>query len=285
MSTYTILTSSDNSSNFQNLTIQPLNIDYSLSIPIAGRGSKNYGHIEQQVYVNLLQNFAGVTTPPGAPAGTNSPNSTSPGSETWIDGQLWFDTSVTGYKTLRVYNASTTTWSAVNGVNAGITAPTTPNLGDLWFNETEDQLCIWNGTIWKETSTPIHALIAPTTPVLGQLWYDAANNLLRYWNGSNWIVANGAAGSTAPTNIQAGQTWYDETTGILKVSDGSGNWVPVSNLTVNVGAPTGNYLGQLWFDITTSTLMVWNGTTWIPAVPSVSSTTSQTNWAPGIVFG
>ncbi|GAB4032393.1 MAG: hypothetical protein Fur0012_10920 [Elusimicrobiota bacterium] len=52
----------------------------------------------------------------------------------------------------------------------------------------------------------------PTTPALGDLWYDSAANMLKYWNGSIWLGGGGTEVDPFSIHIQetlqAGATFY-----------------------------------------------------------------------------
>jgi Collagen triple helix repeat (20 copies) len=47
---------------------------------------------------------------------------------------------------------------------------------------------------------------APSTPVVGELWYDTVNNLLKNWNGTAWVTAAPGPQGPAGTNGTNGAT-------------------------------------------------------------------------------
>ena len=57
-----------------------------------------------------------------------------------IKGQLWFNTDSN-----KMMVQGTTEFGAIDNVTAGITAPTTPTVGDLWFDTAVPQLKIYDG--------------------------------------------------------------------------------------------------------------------------------------------
>lgn len=88
------------------------------SIKFTGKGAANYGKVEQENLMWLLENFANGTEPANPTVGQN-----------------WYDT------TSKVFKVCTSTtpvaWKAIGGIaftDVGEPAPTTPDIGDLWFS-------------------------------------------------------------------------------------------------------------------------------------------------------
>jgi microcystin-dependent protein len=71
---------------------------------------------------------------------------------------------------------------------------------------------------------------APTNPVQGQLWYDNSNNILKVFDGSgNWNAAGSvkkASAAPAVASSNAGDLWVDTTNSQLYLFSGS-NWLLV----------------------------------------------------------
>jgi microcystin-dependent protein len=74
---------------------------------------------------------------------------------------------------------------------------------------------------------------APANPVQGQIWYDNANNLLRVWNGTTWVEAGSikkagkstlSAGTPDIASSVAGDLWVDTDNSQLYLYSGS-NWL------------------------------------------------------------
>lgn len=103
------------------------------SIKFIGRNVINYGAIQNENFLYLLENFANNIAPNAAQAG-----------------QLWFDT---GVGKLKFYD--NTYWHSLTSTAYGTTA-TNQTVGDLWFNTTTQQLNI-------KTATSYVAIGATTT--------------------------------------------------------------------------------------------------------------------------
>jgi len=66
---------------------------------------------------------------------------------------------------------------------------------------------------------------APSTPLLGQLWWDSSAAVLKVYNTTGFkpiVSTTVAAFSSAPTNVITGDMWWDTTNVQLKVYNGSG---------------------------------------------------------------
>ena len=92
------------------------------SLRFTGKGASNYGKIQQENLMRLLENFAGPTEPPFATVG-----------------ETWFDTSVNTLKVCVSTAPSPVTWKSVGGTQiteVGDGPPTPATLGDTWFQKT-----------------------------------------------------------------------------------------------------------------------------------------------------
>jgi len=68
---------------------------------------------------------------------------------------------------------------------------------------------------------------APTTPLVGQLWWDNGNKVLKAWQGTAWKpIAVSQTSSTTPTNSQSGDLWFNATTGVLSGYNGT-TWIAI----------------------------------------------------------
>ena len=72
------------------------------------------------------------------------------------------------------------------------TAPTTPLIGQLWWNSSTKVMSVWNGTVWKTISSATSSATAPTSNVQGDLWYDTTNQQLNVYSGSTFILVGPA---------------------------------------------------------------------------------------------
>lgn len=111
-------------------------IDTSLSL--VGKNYPNYGEKIASNFLHLLENFAGPI-PPQNP----------------IEGQLWYDTSDSTNKILRIMDGTSTSarWPAVNRIYQQSTDPknlTTASLknGDLWVDTQFNQIKIYSRGNW-----------------------------------------------------------------------------------------------------------------------------------------
>jgi hypothetical protein len=72
------------------------------------------------------------------------------------------------------------------------TAPSTPLVGQLWWNSANKIMSVWNGTVWKTISSATSSASAPTSNVQGDLWYDTVNQQLNVYSGTTWILVGPA---------------------------------------------------------------------------------------------
>jgi len=125
MNGYTI----DFSNRIENgsITIAPGTIDRTTtSLGLLGPNAPGYGSTIAENFLNLLENFS---------------NSTAPANP--IEGQLWYDTSNSSAKVLRILDEST--WQPVNGIYQQSDEPITAKLGDVWVNTITLQIKICSG--------------------------------------------------------------------------------------------------------------------------------------------
>lgn len=109
------------------ITIAPGTIDRTTtSLGLLGPNAPGYGSTVAQNFLNLLENFS---------------NSTAPANP--VEGQLWYDTSNSSAKILRILDEST--WQPVNGIYQQSNEPITAKLGDVWVNTVTLQIKICSG--------------------------------------------------------------------------------------------------------------------------------------------
>jgi hypothetical protein len=69
------------------------------------------------------------------------------------------------------------------------TAPSVPLQGQLWWDSTNKQLAVYQGTAWKVFSHAVPSATAPSAaPTAGDLWWDTINGQLRGYTGSAWTL-------------------------------------------------------------------------------------------------
>lgn len=150
-----------------------------------------------------------------------------------IKGFLWYDPS---NDTMYVrdggaWNSVSDTTSGVNSLTVGVSPPSNPTGGDLWWDSsilttndpTSDsggQLYIYyvdaNSAQWMPASpttsgsvasTAFYGTAQPAATLNGTLWYDTTTDELKVLSASGWVDANTAvagvasAGSTAPIKV------------------------------------------------------------------------------------
>ena len=76
-----------------------------------------------------------------------------------------------------------------------------PLEGQIWWDSTNLNLKVYNGSIWKVASGPTSSALAPASPIIGDLWWNTGTNQLNVWSGSAWIVVG--PNSVAGTGVQA----------------------------------------------------------------------------------
>ena len=96
------------------------------SITLIGKQVTNYGEIQNENFIHILENFSNETSPVYP-----------------LQGQLWWSKLT---NSLNVYNG--TAWKPVTGFTSSNTTPNTPAVGDQWWDTSNDQYKIYNGTSW-----------------------------------------------------------------------------------------------------------------------------------------
>lgn len=97
---------------------------------------------------------------------------------------------------LKVWNG--TSWDFVGSAYGAAfiyspDAPSTPGVGDLWFDTTNNVIRVWNGTAWQFIPATSYSASAPTDPTLGSLWVNSNSKELFIWTGSAWVSTGGGA--------------------------------------------------------------------------------------------
>jgi len=68
------------------------------------------------------------------------------------------------------------------------TAPGAPLQGQLWYDQTNNIIKVYNGTLFKSLSGAISSSTTPTSNVAGDLWFDTVNDQLKVYSGSAFVT-------------------------------------------------------------------------------------------------
>ena len=79
-------------------------------------------------------------------------------------------------------------------------APGAPLQGQLWYDQTNNIIKVYNGTIFKTLSGATAAASTPTSNVSGDLWFDTTNDQLKAYNGSSFITIGPASSAGQGTS-------------------------------------------------------------------------------------
>ena len=71
---------------------------------------------------------------------------------------------------------------------ASTSAPSNPLKGQLWYDNSENRLKIYDGISFKTAGSPTVSSTQPTNLVSGDLWIDNAENKLYFWDGSDLVL-------------------------------------------------------------------------------------------------
>jgi hypothetical protein len=87
-------------------------------------------------------------------------------------------------------------------------APNNKVQGQLWFDQTNKRLNVYDGTKFKPAGGPTNSTTAPTNAVLGDFWFDTTNLQLYVYNGSAFTlvgptsVAGSGVTNAIPETVQ-----------------------------------------------------------------------------------
>lgn len=118
----------DTYSGSRNFVVEDGTINSNLDIRLIGKNYAGYGEVQNENFLHLLENFAGETAPLKP-----------------IAGQLWYDSKS---KKIKYWDSSAVRWKGTGGteVSPADNPPAGSGIGDLWWDTTNQQLYIWNGT-------------------------------------------------------------------------------------------------------------------------------------------
>lgn len=86
---------------------------------------------------------------------------------------------------------------------ANTSAPSSPLLGQLWWDSTNAVLKVYNTTGWKPIVSTAVAASEPSNVITGDMWWDSANEQLNVYNGADFTLIGPAypAGSGVSGSI------------------------------------------------------------------------------------
>lgn len=126
----------------------------STSLVFIGKAVIDYGEIQNENFLWLLENFS-------APSEPAQPQ----------EGQLWWNNVD---KNMFVY-ISGVGWKPVSGFTSSSAAPLNPIYSDQWWDVVNEQLKIWNGVEWLLLA-PVYSKIDGKTGALVENMFDAGAN-------------------------------------------------------------------------------------------------------------
>ena len=68
------------------------------------------------------------------------------------------------------------------------TQPTNKIKGQLWYDASDNQIKVWNGSKFKPVGSTSNATSNPSNSNTGDFWFDTTNNQLYVYNGSTWVL-------------------------------------------------------------------------------------------------
>jgi len=110
-------------------------INSTLDIKLIGKNYAGYGEVQNENFLNLLENFSGTGEPPRP-----------------ISGQLWYDSQ---FNKLKFFDKNNR-WRTTGGAEIGGTAPSGLSTGDFWFDDANSQL-------YAKSAAGGYVLIGPQT--------------------------------------------------------------------------------------------------------------------------
>jgi hypothetical protein len=197
------------------------------SLVFIGKQVTNYGELQNENFLRLLENFSNTTDPVNP-----------------VAGQIWWDTVT---QSMRVFNGSV--WRPVTGFTSAQLPPAVPREGDRWWDSVNQQLRIWTGTEWVVVGPSFSVLsgkagaLVETVPDI----YSVQHSVTKlYNNGSVTAILSSDAEFTPAipidgfSSIPPGMILRDLTkfTGTATNSDQLGSLLPVQFLRSDVPSVT-----------------------------------------------
>ena len=115
----------DTFSGSKTFLVEEGTINNTLDIRLIGKNYAGYGEVQNENFVHILENFAGVNPPPRP-----------------TNGQIWYDDL---NKKIKFWDATALQWKSTGGVTVSVEEPTNLSEGDLWWKKTTKQLFAYDG--------------------------------------------------------------------------------------------------------------------------------------------
>lgn len=138
-------------------------VDRTTDLKLVGKNYINYGEVQNENFLFLLENFSGANEPARP-----------------LSGQLWFDSAESR---LKLYNGSIWQATAVIAVSDD---PGTQTEGSLWKDTASNSLKFNDGSKYKTLGiTEVQATV-PQDLEIGDAWWDTTDNQLYTFNGNDF---------------------------------------------------------------------------------------------------
>jgi hypothetical protein len=118
----------DTFSGSRTFIVEDGTVNTSLDIRLVGKNYAGYGEIQNENFLHLLENFAGVSAPPRP-----------------LNGQIWYDSSS---KKIKFWDSASAVWRGTEGIDIASSTPPPSSEGRLWWNTSSEQLLAYNGSEW-----------------------------------------------------------------------------------------------------------------------------------------
>ncbi len=212
------------------------------------------------------------------------------------EGELYFNTSASVAK---IYKAGAWTELGAGGGGGGVTisesAPSSPTIGDLWYQASTGSLSVWDGTYWVEVNGVIEggggagiivSTTAPESPETGTGWYNNTTGVLAVWDGTYWVEVNGVIQNDPVTqeqiqdyvaplldhanHVNMSASYVDGSNQIILTAGAAGTGVTISET-----APENPEVGDGWYNNVSGAFYLYDGSYWVEVNGIVTMTPEQ----------
>jgi hypothetical protein len=226
----------DSFSGSRTFVIEDGTIDSSLDVKFIGKNYAGYGEVQNENFLHLLENFAGLSAPPRP-----------------INGQIWYDT---GTKKIKFYNGDALRWKTAASAEVSTATPSGLALGDFWWDEANEQLYVYNGSTYilvgpqgaagLGTTEMKSTTVVDTSNASRAVIQGIVNGKIMFIVSADEFELNADSRDTNPgfRYIKEGLTLVntDNTDGVTNVTEGEIFWGTASNALRLGGFPAADYL-------------------------------------------